>query len=157
MMSNEIRYLMDESTWKDYFNTRIVCAWNELPPDVLYRPALYIVNTLHSMDSGIGHWLCLVFPDVSMGNTGLFFDSLGKCISYYPPRIKRFFQRNCSNFIQTVTIPIQQHFSIRCGEFCLYFAGMLAKGVHINHILNHLYVIHEWEMMDELNVLSQSH
>ena len=151
MMSNDIRILMDLPTWRDHYKTRTVCAWNDLPLVVTFRPALYIVNTLHSQDEGIGHWICFVFPDVEMGNIGIFFDSLGKRISCYPPRFKSFLEQNCFTAIQSVTIPIQKDYSIRCGEFCLYFTGMITKGVEMNNILYHLYVIRESEMMDELN------
>ena len=72
MMSNELRGTLERFPWRSYFKTRIVCAWNELPLTVGLRPALFIVNTMHSHEKGIGHWICLLFPIFTKQNNLLF-------------------------------------------------------------------------------------
>ncbi len=122
MKSETIRKFVRGDKRRNIYATAVVCGRNELPTQLPARPCLYIVNSLSTFESGIGHWTCFVFPHSERGNKCIFFDPLGKSPSEYGTEFMLFYNiGNCVGLRANVH-PVQCRTSVKCGEYCIYFA-----------------------------------
>lgn len=92
----------------------------------------FIINTAPSFHKG-EHWVSIYFPVNSQAE---FFDSLGKCPSFYSNYILDFLIENSSNGFVYNHKRIQKPFSSSCGLYCLYFAYFRCRNVSFQNILN---------------------
>lgn len=103
---------------------------NKIPYD---NPSgkFFIINTEPSWGSG-KHWVSIYFPLDSLPE---FFDSLGKCPSFYCNYILDFLIENSALGFVYNCRRIQKKYSSCCGLYCLYFAYHRSRNVHFKDIL----------------------
>ena len=147
----DIRQILDGREFKMKFKTRVVCGRNELPINVGPRPAVFIVNTLPTYDPRIGHWICVIFVDSSLGNKVLFFDPFGRSLDNYHVDVVTFIQYNSFHIDSIARYPVQRSGSTACGEYCLYFILKVIKGVGVNKAVERMYTISEKYMLMEMH------
>lgn len=91
----------------------------------------FIINTEPSWSPG-KHWVSIYFPFHSLPE---FFDSLGKCPSFYSNYILDFLIENSAvGFVYNYK-RIQNVYSSSCGMYCLYFAYHRSRNVYFKDIL----------------------
>ena len=105
-----------------------VCPINKLPNRISY-PCVLVVNTDLAGSPG-EHWTCVY---IDAFQKGVFFDSYG--IGPRHPVLLAFLNYHCLSWFHS-EIPIQSVFSTKCGEFCLYFLFLRARGVSLQRILS---------------------
>jgi len=112
-----------------------VCAADELPLRVPYRPRIYVVNTDNRGQPG-RHWVTFYFP--KKGPTE-FFDSLGHSPDYYRRRFKSVLLKNgpCYSYNKIRLQPIGD---LTCGQYCVYYAVHRCRGWTINKIVKAVHV-----------------
>ena len=131
--------MMDTSEIKSYMkNDRIirkqlgdVCAADELPIHIRYRPRIYIVNTDKRHQPG-QHWVVFYFPKRGPAE---FFDSNGYPPDYYHRRFKRVLVINGRSYKHN-GVKLQEPGTITCGQFCLFYAYHRCRGYSMNQIVN---------------------
>ncbi len=151
LYSSEIRQILEQKQFREKYVTRIVCGCNELPLVVGYRPAVYIINTIPTFTSSIGHWIMCIFGISLNGRRTLFFDPLGHHYSMYDNKIGSFMEHNSDRITISLSYPVQSDQSIMCGEYCLFFLAMLVKGIQVCYIVEKLKSISENRMLEQLN------
>ncbi len=109
----------------------VVCPADQLPPTVLRRPRLYIVNTDVSSSPG-KHWVTFYFPKRGPAE---FFDPIGHEPEYYHRRFRNVLLANGSTYIYNGR-RLQGVGSIVCGQFCLYYAYHRCNGSTMGTIVN---------------------
>ena len=94
-----------------------VCASDQLPMTIRYRPRIYIVNTDSSLKPG-QYWIAFYFP---RNGPAVFWDSFGYSPEHYDQRFKRVLLKNERRFIFN-RIKVQDIGTMTCGQFCLFYA-----------------------------------
>lgn len=102
-------------------------------PQVLDRPAAYVINTAPAPDEyGGDHWVAIILKDNSHGE---YFDSFGM-----PPiehNIAFFITRMCPNGYKFSNKMIQSRSSAMCGLYCIdYIRQRLVQGVSFKTYLS---------------------
>lgn len=96
-------------------------------PRIGYSGKCCFINSDPSFLPG-RHWMCVFFPENTYPE---FFDSLGRCPSYYSNRIARFIGKE---YLYN-SIRLQAHNSSTCGLYCLYFFYFRVRGISYVDIL----------------------
>lgn len=101
-----------------------VCAKDELPSDILARPAAFIVNEDIASFPGT-HWCAIYFKQ---NGTGEYFDSFGR-----EPNntVKKYVELHSPSGWQYSTRQVQSNQSTLCGGFCVQFLEARHKLRHI--------------------------
>ena len=103
-------------------------------PDILKKPALFILNT--DMSDGPGqHWCVAVFP-AGKNNICEFFDSFGKSPDFY--NFTHTLSKHCKKIIYN-EYAVQGFNSPTCGHHCLFFALHRCANKSVRFILNQFY------------------
>ena len=105
-----------------------VYASNRLPEALPSGTKLVIANTQPDTEPG-KHWVAYFFPG---DDKCMFFDSYGLGPSL--PSLKQFIYRNAKTYIHN-KLPIQGKNTKVNGEYCIYFAVHMAKGVPFEEVL----------------------
>ena len=108
-----------------------VCAADELPMTITYRPRTYIVNTDERYQPG-SHWVVFYFP--RRGPTE-FFDSNGYPPEHYHKRFKKVLLKNGRYYIYNKH-KVQAPGTMTCGQFCLFYSYYRCRGYTIKDIVN---------------------
>ena len=155
MMSKAIRNFLRKDPRCLMYKTTVVCGRNELPLQIpLARPCLYMVNSLETSESGIGHWTCFVFPDPEEGNKCIFFDPLGKAPIEYGTEFYEFHRiGGCLSVRANAGVRLQERFSIKCGEYCIYFASRYIEFRDCNTVLLDMIQTNESQLLAKLEQL----
>ena len=80
------------------------------------------------------HWLAIYLDE---NKTGFFFDSYGNSPLSFDQAFVNFFSRNVVKFHYN-SKKLQNDHSTVCGEFCLYFLILKARGHSMQYIVNAL-------------------
>ncbi len=153
LSSVQIRLLLGKKYFRKHIPLRVVCGRNELPRFVGRRPAVFIINTLPSFDPNIGHWICCLFKNSTLGNEVLYFDPLGKHYDWYHSDIANFIRFNSLKITVCASYPVQSIASTSCGWYCLYFLVGLIKRVSISLLMEKMHAISEIRMISYLRQL----
>ena len=108
-----------------------VCAADQLPMTIRYRPRLYIVNTDPRSKPG-HHWTAFYFPRRGPAE---FFDPIGHSPDHYNKRFKRALLKNARHYKYN-KIRVQDIGTMTCGQFCLFYAYYRCRGFSMKRILN---------------------
>ena len=135
MNTSQLHYLL---TRDPFVRSQLggVCAADELPLRVPYRPRVYVVNTDNRGQPG-RHWVTLYFPKKGPAE---FFDSLGRAPNYYNRRrFKAVMLKNGHGYAFN-KIRLQERGTLTCGHYCLYYAFHRCRGWTMNRIVTSLNV-----------------
>ncbi len=144
MYSEEIRNLLGRDRRFFSLKSRWVCAKDQLFDAIIAKPGMAIVNSLPSCKLQGGHWTCLYFLE----ETCYFFDPLGKNLEDYGREMLDFAYANSSQVISVAETRIQSLEKGLCGEWCLFFAIKMSRGMVNCHSLRG---ISEWQMRRIVN------
>ena len=108
-----------------------VCAADELPLRVPYRPSVYLVNTDKKRQPG-RHCVTFYFPRKGPSE---FFDSMGRSPEYYNRRFKTVLLKNGSNYVANA-IRVQSWETTTCGHFCLFYSAHRCRGWSMRRIVH---------------------
>lgn len=112
------------------YNSGGVFPMNKLPKEKNNKKC-FIINSDPSFLPG-EHWFAVFFPTNSLPE---FFDSLGRCPSYYSESLLNFLlEENSEGFVYN-SKPLQPSHSSTCGLFSLYFLYYRVRGYSFEDIL----------------------
>ncbi len=156
MKASEIRALLSRKMKSGNVRVR---ASNELPHRyVLARPQTFIVNSQPNYQRGM-HWVVIHLPGrnaVDLDDSPYFFDPLGLPPSTYSKTFVRFLMKNLgrSKMYFHNALQVQQHDSLACGMYCLYFVMHLKEARHSRvekeQIICNMSVISEDELISRV-------
>ena len=106
---------------------------DKLPKTIFKKPIIYIVNTDHSLGTGL-HWVCIY---VGVNHVIEYWDSFGFDIRH--KEIYDFVHFNSIRYVYN-NLVLQPLFSETCGYYCVFFAKYKSRGVSMRRILRHFRV-----------------
>ena len=106
-----------------------VIALDEVPKVKLHTKTVYIANTDPSYQKG-QHWILVWYHDIPE-----YFDPLGH---FPPPEIEESLFLNGRAFYRSIR-QVQPSFSLKCGEYCLFYAYYRARGYSMEKIMEKFY------------------
>jgi hypothetical protein len=107
---------------------RLVVPRDKLPSKVTY-PAAYVINTQGSQQRG-EHWLAVFYEQSGYCS---FFDSYGMSPSFY--NLREFVFKTSHGFEHNMQ-QLQGLSSNVCGNYCVYFIMLKARGFSMKEILH---------------------
>lgn len=111
-------------------NVEGIYASDQIPHNIS-TGKFYIINS-DPADSSGKHWVSIFFPPNSLPE---FFDSLGKCPSFYSYYIvESLIKYNPQGFIHNYK-RIQSKYSCCCGVYCLFYIYFRCENVSFQDIL----------------------
>ena len=106
-----------------------VIALDEIPKEKVLNQTVYIVNTDPSYKKG-QHWILVWYHAIPK-----YFDPLAH---FLPPQIQESLFLNGAAFYRS-THQVQPSSSLKCGEYCLFYAYYRARGCTMEEILQKFY------------------
>ena len=132
MNTLQLQCVLDNCSYTKNLNC-IVCSKNLVPQNIVRKPAILIINSDNSWESG-QHWFCIFIPENGPCN---YFDPLGKSVKMYSQSLQSLMLKQYINFTSN-QYRYQDFNSKSCGQFCLYFVISRAMGFNLMKILNSL-------------------
>ena len=128
MFGFELQEFILKDPWKRRCYGGVISS-DEIPKVKVPNKTVYIVNTDPSYKKG-QHWILIWYHDIPE-----YFDPL----AHFPsPEMRASLFFNKSAFYRS-TRQVQPSFSVKCGEYCLFYAYYQARGYSMEKIMEKFY------------------